>query len=76
MPLKASKYPSDDDAERLVKQFGLFMSYPQAAAHLSLSERTLKRLTAAGDLPCYKPRGARTLRVRTQDVAMLMERVA
>ena len=60
----------------LLEQYGRFMTYPQAATETAMSVRTLKRLTAAGNLPCYSPKGARILRVRTEDIANLLRQVA
>lgn len=60
----------------LESEFGRYMSYPQAAEITTASVRTLKRLTAAGELPCFTIGRTRTLRLRTADVAALIRRVA
>lgn len=60
----------------LEAEFGRWISYPQAAEITTASVRTLKRLTQAGDLPCFRIGRARVLRLRTADVANLIERVA
>lgn len=61
----------------LVAEYGRWMTYPQAAEFTTLSVRTLKRLTANGELPCYRiGRSGRSLRLKTTDVAKLIQRVA
>jgi len=67
-----------DRAERatILEQFGRFVTYPQAAELTSASVRTLKRLTASGELPAYAIGRTRTLRLRTEDVLNLVRRVA
>lgn len=65
-----------DDAVALIQRHGRYITYPVAAAITTASVRTLKRLTAAGELPCYRIGRARVLRVKTEDVAALIERVA
>ena len=60
----------------LVEEHGRFISYPTAARLTSASVRTLKRLTADGQLPCYHIGRTRTLRVKTKDVLALIVRVA
>ncbi|WP_036977424.1 helix-turn-helix domain-containing protein [Cutibacterium granulosum] len=64
------------DLERLQDAYGTYMTYSQAAKELSVSVRTLKRQTAAGDLPCYMVGRSRTLLLRVTDVAALVRRVA
>lgn len=71
-----SKPTAASEAATLEAEYGRFVSYPQAATITSASVRTLKRLTAAGDLPCYSVGRSRTLRLRTADVASLIRRVA
>lgn len=67
-----------DEAElaKLIVQYGRFVTYPQAAEITTASVRTLKRLTAAGDLPAYRIGRARVLRLKTEDVLSLIELVA
>lgn len=60
----------------LIAEYGRFVSYPKAADITTASVRTLKRLTAAGDLPAYQIGRARVLRLKTADVAALIQRVA
>jgi excisionase family DNA binding protein len=60
----------------LAKSHPAMIGYPEAAKLTGSSVRTLKRLTAAGDLPCYRVGRARVLRVRTADVVALVQRVA
>lgn len=64
------------DVAELVGNYGRFVSYPQAAEITSLSVRSLKRETAAGNLPCYRLGSARVFRLKTEDVAALIQRVA
>lgn len=45
-------------------------SYPEAAELSTLSVRSLKRLTAAGKLPCYVV-GGKVLRLKASDVEAL-----
>lgn len=59
----------------LAAQYGRFVTYPQAAEITTASVRTLKRLTAAGDLPAYRIGRARVLRLKTEDVLGLIEKV-
>lgn len=47
-----------------------WLSYPEAAELSTLSVRSLKRLTAAGKLPCYVV-GGKVLRLKTSDVEAL-----
>ena len=47
-----------------------WLSYPEAAELSTLSVRSLKRLTAAGKLPCYGV-GGKVLRLKAADVAAL-----
>lgn len=65
-----------DELAQLTAEYGRLISYAQAAEITTASVRTLKRLTAAGDLPCYRIGRARVLRVRTADVYALIRRVA
>jgi len=67
--------PSEELAA-LIEEYGRFITYPVAAKITATSVRTLKRLTAAGDLPCYQVGRARVLRLKTADVAALIRRVA
>lgn len=60
----------------LEARYGRWMSYPQAATETGSSVRTLKRETEHGGLPCYRIGRARVLRLKTADVAALVERVA
>lgn len=60
----------------LTEQYGRFMSYQAAGKECGCHPKTLHRLTAAGQLPCYTVGRSRTMRVRTADVAALMTRVA
>ncbi|MGD8214040.1 helix-turn-helix domain-containing protein [Aestuariimicrobium sp. Y1814] len=62
--------------DELESEFGRYLTYPQAAQVTTASVRTLKRLTQAGELPCYQIGRTRTLRLRTADVAALIRQVA
>lgn len=64
------------ELQALIDTYGTFVSYPTAAEITTASVRTLKRLTASGQLPCYRIGRTRTLRVKTADLAKLIERVA
>ena len=64
------------ELQSLIDQHGRFVSYPIAAEITTASVRTLKRETAAGRLPCYQIGRSRTLRLRTEDVFALIQRVA
>ena len=48
-----------------------WLSYPEAAEMCTLSVRSLKRLTAAGKLPCYVI-GGKVLRLKSSDVEALI----
>lgn len=48
-----------------------WLTYPEAAALCTLSVRSLKRLTAAGQLPCYVV-GGKVLRLKASDVEALI----
>ena len=48
-----------------------WLSYSQAAELSTLSVRSLKRLTAAGELPCYVV-GGKVLRLKASDVEALI----
>lgn len=65
-----------NELKELQDEYGRFVSYPQAAQITTVSVRTLKRLTAEGQLPCYTVGSKRALRLRTSDVAGLIRRVA
>lgn len=67
---------SRTEVDALEAEYGRFVSYPKAAEITTASVRTLKRLTAAGELPAYQIGRARVLRLRTSDVAGLIQRVA
>lgn len=73
---KAAPTATDPTLAELVDTYGMWVSYATAAKITSVSTRTLRRLTERGELPCYAPGSTRTLRLRTADVAALMERVA
>lgn len=60
----------------MIDQYGMFITYPTAAEITTASVRTLKRLTASGQLPCYAVGRSKVLRLKTADVANLMVRVA
>ena len=64
------------DVAELIGSYGRFVSYPQAAEITSLSVRSLKRETAAGNLPRYRLGSARVYRLKVEDVAALIQRVA
>lgn len=65
------------ETQALIAEYGKWVTYPTGAEITSVSVRTLKRLTAAGQLPCYRiGRSGRTLRLKTADLARLIERVA
>lgn len=59
-----------------IEKYGERITYPVAAELIGVSERTLKRETKRGNLPCYRIGSARCLRVKTADVMALVERVA
>ena len=60
------------DVAELIGSYGRFVSYPQAAEITSLSVRSLKRETAAGNLPCYRLGSARVYRLKVEDVACVV----
>ena len=64
------------DVNELIGSYGRFVSYPQAAEITSLRVRSLKRETAAGNLRCHRLGSARVFRLKTEDVATLIQRVA
>ena len=64
------------DIQDLIAEYGEMISYPTAAEITTVSVRTLKRLTANGDLPCYRIGRSKALRVKTADVYGLIQRVA
>lgn len=66
----------DPELQELIDQFGGYMTYPQAAKHFGVHPKTLHRLTARGELPCYTIGRSRAMRVRTADVFSLLRRVA
>jgi excisionase family DNA binding protein len=65
-----------DDLQESISDNSLFISYPKAAALVSTSMRTLRRLSAEGRLPCYRVGPKRVLRIKTRDVVALIERGA
>nr|NLI50463.1 helix-turn-helix domain-containing protein [Propionibacterium sp.] len=73
---KAGSAYTDQELNELLATYGKFVSYPVAAELTGASERTLKRLTARGDLPCYTVGRTRTYRLKTTDVVGLMRQVA
>lgn len=72
----ATKTKTDPELAELIDQFGGYMTYPQAAKHFGVHPKTLHRLTARGELPCYTIGRSRAMRVRTADVFSLLRRVA
>lgn len=64
------------ELQALIDEYGKYVTYPQAAEISTLSVRSLKRETAAGNLPCYNVGSRRALRLKTADVAALIRRVA
>ncbi|HMQ77821.1 MAG TPA: helix-turn-helix domain-containing protein [Flavobacteriales bacterium] len=64
------------DLDEAVQLHGRFITYPTAALLLSTSARTLKRLTARGELPCYRIGRTGAMRVKTEDVLNLIQQVA
>lgn len=65
-----------DELAAAIAEHGRFITYPTAAELTTASVRTLKRETAAGNLPCYRIGRARALRVKTEDALKLVQRVA
>lgn len=72
----AHRRKTSAEAQELIDQYGPFVSYAIAAKITTASARTLKRLTARGQLPCYAIGRTRVLRLKTVDVAALIEQVA
>lgn len=64
------------EVQALIEEHGRFITYPTAAEITTLSVRSLKRETAAGNLPMYQIGRGRSYRLKTADVAALIERVA
>ena len=60
---RKTQQPTSDRASK-------WLSYPEAAELSTLSVRSLKRLTAAGKLPCYVV-GGKVLRLKASDVEAL-----
>ena len=63
---RPEKSPSQGETDGRAR----WLSYPEAAELSTLSVRSLKRLTAAGKLPCYVV-GGKVLRLKTADVEAL-----
>lgn len=63
-------------SQELEDEFGRFMSVPAVAEVTATSESTVRRWVAAGALKLYKMGPTRTLRIRTADVAALIQQVA
>ncbi|WGT47218.1 hypothetical protein [Tessaracoccus lacteus] len=74
-PLAPAPFDTGELDELLAKH-GRFIAYPVAAEITTLSVRSLKRETAAGNLPCYRIGSARALRVKTLDAVRLIQQVA
>lgn len=62
--------------EDLRQRYGGWMNRPQVAEEFGFSLRTVNRMIAAGELKAYSIGRRRSLRVKTSDVAALVERVA
>lgn len=60
----------------LVAGYGNLVSFPQAAKITSTSVRTMKRLAERGEIRVYRIGRTRVYRLRTADVAQLLQRVA
>lgn len=60
----------------LESRYGRFIGIPDAAAEVGTSVRSLKRDIADGVVPLYRIGTRRVLRLKTADVAALVERVA
>lgn len=63
-------------AQELQAKHGTFMTRQDAATELAFSVRTINRLIADGTLHAYQVGRRRSLRLRTTDVAALVEQVA
>jgi len=75
MPTRAAhRHPDPFAAFR--DKYPALVSYPQAEEITQTSVRTLKRLTASGELPCYRVGRTRTYRLRLDDVLALLQPVA
>lgn len=64
---RTKKPTSNQNADRKSR----WLSYSEAAEMCTLSVRSLKRLTAAGKLPCYVI-GGKVLRLKSTDVEALI----
>lgn len=66
----------DPNFSSMRDEYPALVTYPQAEQILNTSVRTLKRLTAIGELPCYRVGRTRTYRLRLDDVLALLKPVA
>lgn len=73
---KAVSAFTDQELAHALETYGMFVGYPEAAELTGVSVRTLKRLTARGELPMYSVGRTRTYRLRTADVVALVRQVA
>lgn len=63
-------------AQELEAKYGKLMTRQDAATELAFSVRTINRMIADGRLHAYQIGRLRSLRLRTADVAALVEQVA
>jgi excisionase family DNA binding protein len=50
---------------------GEWITVPEAARRLDMTEKTLRRLIDSGEIPALRPAGARVVRINTNDLAHL-----
>ena len=50
---------------------GEWITVPEAARRLGVTEKTMRRLIASGEVPALRPTGARVVRIHTDHLAQL-----
>jgi excisionase family DNA binding protein len=66
------KNPFAGELEAALAEYGPSVTIPDAAVLVGVSERTLRRAVASGELRQYKFGRSRTYRVRTEDLFNLL----
>lgn len=72
MSKTSRKTPFAAELEAALAEYGPTVTIPDAAALVGVSERTLRRAVASGELRQYKFGRSRTYRVRTEDLFNLL----
>ena len=62
-----------EEIAAFIDRYGATCTLEQAVEITGLSERTLRRMAAKGELKRYRPKSARAYRFKTADVAAVLK---